>query len=605
MKKFTMFSSVLASALMLVVASCSSSDDITGGNGNAEGSTSYLVINLNSVGNALNSVGNAPASRAAYEQGNGKYDDGEDLENRINKVRFYFYNADGTAYKLQNTGTNGDAQNWIEQEVTTENGDQSVTVSGKTQAVLVLTGESNVSPASMLAVVNPEVGSSQLDENMVSRWSKMRTELTGKTFHDGNGFVMTNSTYEDGGKDLCTTLLSGRTYSTKDKALDNPVDVYVERINAKVKASIAEGNTNFEKVATDVILDGVNFNGKYKTKEKVGDLTVTKSDGSTEDISVFAYIEAWGVADENDQSTYYKQIDVQNWTDATLGFDGTDTPWSSRDYHRCFWSKGVAFGGTPAHLPTNHPFSEYKANLGDALYTLPNTPTNYLGGTTGKAYDNPMKSELTKFLVTARLAYTDASGNILPAEICTYKGQKFLGQENVKKVIADDLGTYYKMTTTATGTTYDKIEPTDIEFSTTTTEGSSKLQDYQVVAKLKSSITELYRMSGGSPVRADMAVVKKDLQAVPVEIHNGGRTYYYTPIKHLGKKGSIAEYGIVRNHSYQVELNSIKGFGTPVYDPDKKIVPVVPSDDLTYLAARINVLSWRVVPSTVDLDATK
>lgn len=598
MKKITMFSSVLASALMLVVASCSSSDDITGGNGgeNAEGSTSYLVINLNSVGNA-------PASRA-YDQGGGKYDDGETLENQIKTVRFYFYNADGTAYKLQKTGTNGGAQNWIDQTITTtEKGDQDVTVSGKTQAVLVLNGESNVSPASMLAVVNPEVGSSQLDGNMVSRWSKMRTELTGQTFHDENGFVMTNSTYEDGGKDLCTTLLAGRTYSTKDKALDNPVNVYVERINAKVKASIATDNTNFEKVTTDVKLDGVNFNGKYKTKEKVGDLTVTKSDGSTEDIPVFAYIEAWGVADENDQSTYYKQIDVQNWTDATLGFEGTGTPWSSRDYHRCFWSKGIAFGGVPAHLPVNHPFSEYKSNLGDALYTLPNTPTNYLG-TTGKAYDNPMKSELTKFLVTARLAYTDASGNILPAEICTYKGQKFLGPNNVKKVIADELDTYYKMKTSTAGTTYEKIEPTDIEFSTTT-EGSLKLQDYQVVAKLKSSITELYRMSGGSPVAADMAVVKKDLQAVPVEIHNGGRTYYYTPIKHLGKKGSIAEYGIVRNHSYQISLNSIRGFGTPVYDPDKEIDPVVPSDDLTYLAARINVLSWRVVPSTVDLDATK
>lgn len=598
MKKFTMLSSVLASALMLTVASCSSSDDITGGNGgeNADGTTSYLVINLNSVGNA-------PASRA-YEQGGGSYDDGEALENQISKVRFYFYNADGTAYKLQNTGTNGGAQNWIDQEVTTETGDQSVTASGKTQAVLVLNGESNVSPASMLAVVNPEVGSSQLDGNMVSRWSKMRTELTGKTFHDGNGFVMTNSTYEDGGKDLCTTQLAGRTYSTKDKALDNPVNVYVERINAKVKASIAADNTNFTKVTTDEIVDGVNFNGKYKTNEKVGDLTVTKSDGSTEDIPVFAYIEAWGVADENDQATYYKQIDVQNWTDATLGFDGTDTPWSSRDYHRCFWSKGIAFAGTSVHLPTNHPFSDYKANLGEALYTLPNTPTNYLG-TTGKAYDNPMKSELTKFLVTARLAYTDASGNILPAEICTYNGQKFLGQDKVKKVIADGLGTYYKMTTSATGTTtYTKIEPTDIEFSTTM-DGSLKLQDYQVVAKLKSSITELYRMSGGSYVAADMAVVKKEVQALPVEIHNGGRTYYYTPIKHLGKPGSIAEYGIVRNHSYQVDLNSIKGFGTPVYDPDKNIIPIVPSDDLTYLAARINVLSWRVVPSKVNLDATK
>lgn len=37
MKKFTMLSSVLASALMLTVASCSSSDDITE---IAEGSTS-------------------------------------------------------------------------------------------------------------------------------------------------------------------------------------------------------------------------------------------------------------------------------------------------------------------------------------------------------------------------------------------------------------------------------------------------------------------------------------------------------------------------------------------------------------------------------------
>lgn len=60
------------------------------------------------------------------------------------------------------------------------------------------------------------------------------------------------------------------------------------------------------------------------------------------------------------------------------------------------------------------------------------------------------------------------------------------------------------------------------------------MQDYQVVAKLK-NITDLYRMSGGSYVPVNMADVKNELQAVPVEIHNGGRTYYYTPIKHLGK----------------------------------------------------------------------
>ena len=99
----------------------------------------------------LNSVGNAPASRA-YEQGGGLYDDGETLENKINKVRFYFYNADGTAYKLQNTGTNGGDQNWIEQEVTTETGNHSVTVSGKTQAVLVSMSVRSVKQAFILSI---------------------------------------------------------------------------------------------------------------------------------------------------------------------------------------------------------------------------------------------------------------------------------------------------------------------------------------------------------------------------------------------------------------------------------------------------------------------
>lgn len=99
MKKIMMLSSVLATALMMTVVSCSSSDDITGGNGsgNAEGTTSYIAINLNSVGNA-------PTSRASYDQGSGKYDDGEDKENNITKVRFYFYNADGTSYTLQSAG---------------------------------------------------------------------------------------------------------------------------------------------------------------------------------------------------------------------------------------------------------------------------------------------------------------------------------------------------------------------------------------------------------------------------------------------------------------------------------------------------------------------
>ena len=591
MKKITMFSSVLATALMMTVVSCSSSDDITGGNGsgNAEGTTSYIAINLNSVGNA-------PTSRA-YNQGEGTYDDGEKKENNITKVRFYFYNADGTSYTLQSAGENGEkpSKNYIDYQVKLGGENHDNTVSGTTSAVLVLNGESNVAPAAMLTVVNPDVNTEMLDGATANRWSTMRTEMKGKKFNDPtNGFMMSNSTYEDGGKDLCTTQLTGKTFSSAADAKKSPVDVFVERVNAKVKTTV--GDANFVKVTTDVELDDVNFKGKYKTKDPVGKLATIQPDGTTKETDVYAYIDAWGLGDEDGQAMLYKQIDVQNWTDATLGFSATN-PWSVAAYHRCFWGKSVAFGGTPSNSPVNHPYKEIKAELGTALYTLPNTPTSYNEG----VFTDPMKSYLTKIMVAARLAYTDG-GKVLPAEICTYKGQKFLGKDNVKKVIARELRTYYKKNTGA-GESYTQIEASDIDFSSKVTSGL-KLQNYQVVADLRSGLTELYLKKGGNFETVDVAKVRAEMQQAPVDISNGGRTYYYTPIKHLGKENYPAEYGVVRNHSYQVEISSIKGFGTPVYNPDTEITPVLPSDDKTYLAAKISVLSWRVVSDKVNLDKT-
>lgn len=594
MKKITMFSSVLATALMMTVVSCSSSDDITGGNGsgNAEGTTSYIAINLNSVGNA-------PTSRA-YNQGEGTYDDGENKENNITKVRFYFYNADGTSYTLQTAGENGEkgSKNYIDYNVGLgkDNGNQGTTVSGATSAVLVLNGESNVAPAAMLTVVNPDVYPDMFTGTTADRWSTMRTEMKGMKFNDAtNGFMMSNSTYEDGGKDLCTTQLTGKTFSSAADAKNSPVDVFVERVNAKVKTTV--GDANFEKVTTDVKLDGVNFKDKYKTKKPVGELATIQPDGSTKKTSVYAYIDAWGLGDEDGQAMLYKQIDVQNWTDATLGFSATN-PWSVAAYHRCFWGKSVAFGGTSTNSPVNHPYNKIKTELGTALYTLPNTPTSY-----GEKYADPMKSNFTKIMVAAHLAYTDG-GKVLPAEICTYKGQKFLGKDNVKTVIARELRTYYKKNTGA-GESYTQIEASDIDFSSKVTSTSGlKLQNYQVVADLRSGLKELYLKKGGKFESVDVATVRAEMQQAPVDISNVGRTYYYTPIKHLGKENYPAEYGVVRNHSYQVEITSIKGFGTPVYNPDTEITPVLPSDDKTYLAAKISVLSWRVVSDHVDLDKT-
>ena len=590
MKQFTMFSSVLASALMLVVASCSSSDDTGGDAQTGNGTTSYLAVNLKTVGNAP--TGNARQTRSNTDSQNGTYEDGVGVENKITGVRFYFFNADGTPYILNNVNGKG---NYIDRKVNVNPGDQSQTVEGITETVLVLNGENHVAPASMLTVINPDINPELLQNGAALRWSVMRKELKGTKFYDNDHFMMSNSTYEEAGNDLCTTQLTGKTYASSGDAEKNPVNVYVERVNAKVNANVV--GTNFEKETADVIFDGVCMKDNQKTK--VGVLSLAKEDGTTDQKDIFAYIVGWGLASENGKAELFKQIDTQKFTDEILGI----SPWSSADYHRSFWSLSVPFGGTGAdkNEPVNYKFSEYTHKLGDAVYTLPNTPTEVIDD--AHVYNNT----LTKFVVAARLAYKDADGSLQPAEICEYKGQEFLGTDNLKKTFLNEISRYYKKVPVAAGEPdkYVNLDPSDITFTTDAPSGT-QAKDYEVFATLKKPDITLYEQKGGVWNEVtDKSVVYNMLQGTPAEVRKGGMAYYYTTIKHLGEKGKLGEYGIVRNHSYQISLNSIKGFGTPVYDPEKIIVPTVPSDDKTYLAAKINVLSWRVVSSTVNLDKTE
>ncbi len=596
MKKFTMLSSVLASALMLTMVSCSS-DDVTGGDAQTgNGTTSFLAVNLKTVGNAP--TGNARQTRAYTDSQKGTYEDGEGKENTIKSVRFYFFNADGTPYILNNVNGN---VNYIDKTVTVNKGDQSQTVEGITETVLVLTGENHVAPASMLTVINPDIDLGLLKDGAALRWSVMRKELVGTKFYDDDHFMMSNSTYEEAGNDICTTQLTGQTYASKNDAEKNPVNVYVERVNAKVKANVV--GKNFEEETADVIFDGVgSMKGNQKTK--VGELTLAKEDGTSDKKEIFAYIVGWGLASENGKAELFKLIDTQKFTDEILGI----YPWSTPDYHRSFWSLSVPFGGTGAdkNEPVNYKFSDYTHKLGEAVYTLPNTPKEAIDG--AHVYDNT----LTKFVVAARLAYKDADNSLKPAEICEYKGQEFLGTDNLKTVFLNEISRYYKKVPVAAGEPdkYENLTSSDITFTTDVPSGTPA-KNYEVFAKLANPDITLYEQKGGVWHEVtDKSDVNDMLQATPAEVRKGGMAYYYTTIKHLGEKDAsgkpkLGEYGIVRNHSYQISLNSIKGFGTPVYDPNKIIVPTVPSDDKTYLAAKINVLSWRVVPSTVDLDKTE
>lgn len=595
MKKFTMLSSVLASALMLTIVSCSS-EDVAGGDAqNGKGATSYLAVNIENVGSA-------PTSRA-YEQGNGTYEDGTDAESKISKVRFYFFNGDGTPYLLvNNDATQQTSVNYLEQTIEKDGNDYDHTAETKTKAVLVLNGETKAVPASVIAVINPEVLDNTTLHSGTMTLSELRTSATGSKFYDTtNGFVMSNSVYESAGQDVCSTPVANNVFASSDAALKKPVDIYVERVNAKVNAKI---DADYVRTGETEKAWSKNSDGKYQIK--VGDIDVTTYDANstptTKSYPVYAVVQGWQVADANGKAEVCKQINT-SWYAGELGF----SPWTTSDYHRCFWSKSVPFtqgAQAGANHPINPNFNGISMSLSNdfsatPVYTLPNTPTEVIANpTTSLNY-------LTKLIVAAKLVYQDADGSYKSAQVCQYRGLTYLGEDAVKKQIAGSFTQYFKKTSDASGTiVYKSLEASDIAFKTVP--GSSEVKNYEVVATLASTVGDLYVKNGEawtivSKDDVNAALAKEDAQVRTAD----GATYYYTPIKHLGSAGKLGEYGIVRNHSYQVTIQNIKGFGTPVYDPAEEIDPMVPSDENTYLAASIKVLSWRVVSSKVDLDQTK
>lgn len=560
----------------LMMTACASDKDEIGGGTKSGSDPQYLAVNIVNVGAT-------PTTRAA------EYENGTAGESAIKKVRFYFFNGDGSPYLIKNPGvtgvTGGEEKNWLEAspaDDTPTSGTPSQ-IEKITQTVLVINGVQSAAPAAIVAVVNPEtVDAATLKNGKTMRLSELRYSAVGSQFYKKDPttgavseFVMSNSVYVNAGEDVCASLVAGHVTTSAETAKAKPVDLYVERVVAKVTADV--DNTAFK------LGDGTNWeNTKYGTKDPVG---------QSGDYNVYAVIEGWGLANENGKAEVEKQVN-KTWTDGTLGF----SPWTTADYHRCFWETSVAFdAGAGANPSVNPTFNQLKANnMKDVLYTLPNTP--------GSEVTDLKNNDLTKFAVAATLRYKDASGNWHDAEICRYNGVSILGIDNLKKQVALTFSQYY---TSTDATTYTQLSKDDIDFK----DPDGTMQQYRVTPTLAADpagTTKKYytkTTSGTTPTftEVDKATVLAAIEADKAEIRKDGRAYYYVPIKHLGGTGELAEYGIVRNHFYKITLTGITGFGTPVYDPNKVVRPAVPTYEDTYLAARVQVLQWRVVNQNASL----
>lgn len=556
----------------LMMTACASDKEEIGSGTRPGSDPQYLAVNIVNVGAT-------PTTRTT------DYENGTAGESAIKKVRFYFFNGDGSPYLIKTGIDGGGDKNWLEAspaDDTPTSGTPSQ-IEKITQTVLVINGIQSAAPAAIVAIVNPEtVDAATLKNGGTMRLSELRYSAVGRNFYKkdaDNGavseFVMSNSVYVNAGEDVCASLVAGHVTTSAETAKAKPVDLYVERVVAKVTADVK--NSAFE------LGNGTNWEtNKYGTKDPVG---------KSGDYDVYAVIEGWGLANENGKAEVEKQVN-KTWTDGTLGF----TPWTTADYHRCFWETSVAFdAGSGGNQPVNPTFNQLKAKMQDVLYTLPNTPESK------DKIANLKDNDLTKFAVAATLRYKDAAGNWHNAEICRYNGVSILGIDNLKRQVALTFSQYY---TSTDATNYTQLSKDDIDFK----DPDGTMQQYRVTPTLandpagtKKYYTKTTTGTTSTFREVNKADVLAAIEADKAEIRRDGRAYYYVPIKHIGGPGELAEYGIVRNHFYKITLTGIKGFGTPVYDPDKVVDPIVPTYENTYLAARVQVLQWRVVNQNASL----
>lgn len=555
MKRNLLFMSVLVS---LFLAGCSQEEIAPNGedNGNGEANTSYMAVNLVSS--------DVMGTRAA--QG---YEDGSEAENHVTKVRFYFFNGVGGAVnvKLQN-GSYVNYYDWTpgdeDQSDGTNTGDD---IESKLKATIVInTKAGDGIPQRIAAVLNP----TGLDNN-----SKSLTDLkavvadyAASGLTQKGAFVMFNSV-GGGGKDFSTTLIEKKHLcKTEAEALTNPVTIHVERSVAKVRVTL-DSDLGFS-------------DNKLALKDK--DSKDLKVGGE----QVYLQLDGWGLTAETSEGRLIKKINP--------GWEGT---WWYTSY-RSFWAIN-------SMTATNryHSYNDISTSFGkdNVLYTNENAQLTDIGGAAGQA------TERTKFILKGKLC--KANGDAFT--IVRHIGAHFADSpseteaENLKELKKSILGqlsangyNYYYSTTEGRK----QIGEGDLKIVIATQEENedSKNNCY-VYAQLTTDAaakTWYTSLEGGTAI--ENAATEIDGKLANEEIvdralvWNSGMTYYYQKIKHLNDFE-----GVVRNHIYAINVTKIAGLGTPVYDPGETIYPETPEENDHYIAAQINILSWRVVDEDYEL----
>lgn len=533
---------------------------------NGELEESYIAINLMSAD---------VDTRAATDSYG--YEEGTEEERAVKSAYFFFFDENGNPFNV--TGAPATApdptqngKNYLSLTIEDATGSGMPNVSDIKKAVLVLETYKGIYPKQLVAVLN------WTPENREYTLAELHTVVANSIGNDTDGYVMSNSVYMDSNNKMvdATPITEANIKSTSEEALATPIEIYVERTAAKVVLTATGKIANTENI--------------FKVTD---DNKFVPVGGSG--ITVYMQLHGWELFNDYNSSSILKNINT-TWDPTALGLTWNDIP-----YYRCYW----------AQSQSKDPEDEFSWKYADDRF-----PIEYgfaVGSNTycGENTNSLESTYNTKVILKGQLKQKNGD-NYEDLEIADWYGNKYAGEPNLKIAVANSLKYtlyYYE----PEGSKYVSVRPEDLLCVAGSTVGAEAYEiGFQLTTEAAKKTWYQYSSASGyvsfgdtvTGVNAEKA--NEYLASVePALLYADGQTYYYLDIEHLGQKDKPAQYGVVRNHVYQININSIKGYGSPVYSSNDFIIeyPQYPEDEDegSYVAAKINILSWRIVQQGVNI----
>ncbi len=588
-----------------------------------EMNTRFMTVSIR------NAEGN---SRAGGDQAGDLYEEGLDQENKIESLRFYFFKENGDPYVITAAG-----KSYYDCTEIVEEGKNMPYVEKKLKAVIVLSSTDGSHTWNeidrMLAVANFDGLGLGDDNKSLSQLKEISGSLGFESdrlkLNEDDLFVMTSSSFGAADGYGCEVKVSPvNIKATREEAEASPVEMYVERVLSKVRVSTSWSST----METETVkFDGKDYVAvKLTEKDKTGeDRYIKTNDGK----QIYVVFTGWDLSGHTDKSYLFKQVNPA-WS-----FDGW--AWNDPDRYRSYWAmnaKDVTFhrhrhSDATAKIGSKRQSGSSQGDNpnivtydGDALYCQENAADwseKIMTNTGRKSSYNPdtQVGNRTQAYFRAVLVNVDEAKNATPVDLAIWGDVKYAKQDLVIAMLNSigDLIYTGDETNAQVSLGKDDVELVNGQTAGMANDQSENSRRYLSYIQLKPNLNKtLYKKSTLNGETSFSKLSTEEANAIlsnmpGARCWDGGDTYYYVDIAHLNRNAGAEEtglYGIVRNHIYDIEINTVYGLGTPVLnrhknnpnDPEDPIIPQKPSNEAYYLGARLNILSWRVVNQNVSLD---